>query len=290
MTVRQKLAVYADLIRLKQPIGIYLLLWPTLWALFLVGEGFPNTTILLVFIVGVVLMRSAGCAINDYADRNIDLHVARTKDRPLVTDKASSLEALVIFVTLSALAFLLAYIFLNELTLWFALVAVALAATYPFTKRLHYLPQVHLGVAFAWSVPMVFVAHTNELPNTWGWLLFVATVLWTTAYDTIYGMVDREDDIRIGVKSTAILFGNADRFIIGVLQVTVLLSLIAVGIQTELRYWYFVALVIVSLLFIYQQVLIYSRHPQDYLRAFLNNKYIGLTIFIGIVASYWIPI
>ena len=137
---------------------------------------------------------------------------------------------------------------------------------------------------------MVFVAHTNELPNTWGWLLFVATVLWTTAYDTIYGMVDREDDIRIGVKSTAILFGNADRFIIGVLQVTVLLSLIAVGIQTELRYWYFVALVIVSLLFIYQQVLIYSRHPQDYLRAFLNNKHIGLTIFIGIVASYWIPI
>ena len=180
-------------------------------------------------------------------------------------------------------------LFLNELTLWFALVAVALALTYPFTKRLHYLPQVHLGVAFAWAVPMVFIAHTNELPNAWGWLLFVATILWTTAYDTIYGMVDRQDDIRIGVKSTAILFGSADRLIIGVMQLFVLLSLISVGQQTNLRYWYYLAIIIVAALFIYQQTLIYYRDPHDCFRAFLNNNYVGLLVFAGIVASYLLP-
>ena len=290
MSVKQKLSTYATLIRLDKPIGIYLLLWPTLWAILLVGEGNLDLTILLVFMAGVFLMRSAGCAINDYADRDIDQHVSRTKNRPLVAKSVSPIEALMIFAVLSICAFLLVIIFLNELTIWFSLVAVALAVTYPFTKRLHYLPQVHLGLAFAWAVPMVFVAHTNALPNTWGWLLFIATLLWTTAYDTIYGMVDRQDDLRIGVKSTAILFGSSDRLIIGVLQALVLLCFFSIGLQHELRYWYFIALAVVAALFVYQQVLIYYRHPEDCFDAFLNNNYVGLAMFIGIVASYWMPI
>lgn len=290
MSTKKKLAAYANLIRLNRPIGIYLLLWPTLWTLFLVGEGHPDTIILLVFIAGVVLMRSAGCAINDYADRNIDQHVSRTKDRPLVTRQVSPIEALIIFTSLSAAAFLLVLLFLNELTLWFALVAVALTITYPFTKRLHYLPQVHLGLAFAWAVPMVFVAHTNTLPAPWGWLLFTATILWTTAYDTMYGMVDRHEDMRVGVKSTAILFGSADRLIIGVLQAFVLFCLISIGTQNELRYWYYLALLVVAALFIYQQFLIYYRDPEECFRAFLNNNYVGLAVFIGILASFWLPI
>ena len=165
-----------------------------------------------------------------------------------------------------------------------------MAATYPFTKRLHYLPQVHLGIAFAWAIPMAFVAQTNQFPPPWGWLLFIITILWTTAYDTIYGMIDRKDDIKIGIKSTAILFGSADRLIIGVLQVFVLLGLISIGVQTELRYWYFCSLGLVTLFFIYQQILINHRHPRDCLEAFLNNNYVGMIVFIGIIASFWLPI
>lgn len=289
MDIRKKLILYAELVRLNQPIGIYLLLWPTLWALFLVSEGTPKPTILFVFIAGVILMRSAGCAVNDFADRNIDRQVTRTKSRPLVANKIKPLEAIMVFCVLSIVAFLLVVLFLNNLTLWFSCVAVALAASYPFMKRLHYLPQVHLGIAFAWSVPMVFVAHTNTWPTPWGWLLFVTTVLWTTAYDTIYGMVDREDDIKIGVKSTAILFGSADKIVIGVLQVFVLLSLIMIGAQLELRYWYFLSVLVAAGLFIYQQTLIYYRHPNDCLDAFKNNNYVGLTVFVGIVANFWMP-
>ena len=290
MGARNKLAAYIKLTRLNRPIGIYLLLWPTLWTLFLVGEGHPDYMIVLVFIAGVLLMRSAGCAINDYVDRDIDPHVTRTKDRPLAKREISPSEAVAIFAILTVTAFLLVVFFLNELTLWFSLVAIVLAVSYPFTKRLHYLPQVHLGIAFAWAVPMVFVAHTNILPPPWGWLLFVATVLWTTAYDTIYGMVDRTDDIRIGVKSTAILFGNADRLIIGVLQTFVVFCLLSVGTHNELRYWYYISLVVVIGLFSYQQFLIYYRDPEECLLAFLNNNYVGLTVLIGILASYWMPI
>tara|TARA_R110002096_G_scaffold350012_4_gene543063 strand:+ start:331 stop:1203 length:873 start_codon:yes stop_codon:yes gene_type:complete len=290
MSIKHRLIVYSQLIRLDKPIGIFLLLWPTLWALLIAGEGKPDLTVLTVFIIGVILMRSAGCAINDYADRNFDGEVERTKNRPLVTGTVSSAEALSVFITLSLLAFSLVAFFLNKLTLHFSLVAVALAASYPFTKRLHYLPQVHLGLAFAWAVPMAFVALTNTYPPTWGWLLFVATIIWTTAYDTMYGMVDRKDDIKIGVKSTAILFGSSDRTIIGILQIFVLLALISVGIQAELRYWYFCSLFLVALFFIYQQILIYSRNPHDCFDAFLNNNYVGLIIFTGIAASYWLPI
>ena len=288
--MKEKLAAYSDLVRLNRPIGIFLLLWPTLWALFLSAEGKPDFTILSVFALGVILMRSAGCAINDFADRKYDGDVSRTKYRPIITGKVSAIEAVFIFIALSIAAFLLVVFFLNTLTLQISLVAVVLAATYPFTKRLHYLPQVHLGVAFAWAIPMAFVAQTGQFPPPWGWLLFIITVLWTTAYDTMYGMIDRKDDRKIGIKSTAILFGSADRLIIGILQVFVLLGLISVGVQTELRYWYFCSIGLVALFFIYQQILINHRHPRDCLEAFLNNNYVGMIIFIGIIASYWLPI
>ena len=290
MLLKEKLTAYSDLIRLNRPIGIFLLLWPTLWALFLSADGKPDIFILTIFTLGVILMRSAGCAINDFADRNYDGNVSRTKHRPIVTGKVSAFEAILIFVILSVTAFLLVLFFLNTLTLQISIVAVLLAATYPFTKRLHYLPQVHLGIAFAWAIPMAFVAQTNQFPPPWGWLLFIITILWTTAYDTIYGMIDRKDDIKIGIKSTAILFGSADRLIIGVLQVFVLLGLISIGVQTELRYWYFCSLGLVTLFFIYQQILINHRHPRDCLEAFLNNNYVGMIVFFGIMASFWLPI
>ncbi len=290
MPIKNKLIAYTQLIRLNKPVGIFLLLWPTLWALLIAGEGKPDLTILIVFTLGVILMRSAGCAINDYADQNFDGDVERTKNRPLVTGSVSSLEAICIFVILSLIAFCLVALFLNKLTLMFSVVAIALAASYPFTKRLHYLPQVHLGLAFAWAVPMAFVAITDTHPPKWGWLLFIATIIWTTAYDTMYGMVDRKDDIKIGVKSTAILFGSSDRTIIGILQIFVLLALISVGTQVELRYWYFCSLFLVALFFIYQQMLIYARKPRDCFDAFLNNNYVGLIILLGIAASYWLPI
>lgn len=290
MSVTQKLKAYSRLIRLDKPIGIFLLLWPTLWALLIASEGHIELIVYSVFIVGVILMRSAGCAINDFADRKFDGNVERTKHRPIVTGEVKPVEAIIIFACLSLIAFSLALLFLNQLTLLFSLVAVALAASYPFTKRYHYLPQVHLGMAFAWAIPMAFVAINNDYPPKWGWLLFLATIIWTTAYDTMYGMVDRKDDIKIGVKSTAILFGSSDKIIIGVLQIFVVLTLLAVGNQAGLRYWYFISIVLISLLFIYQQLLIYSRQPRECFAAFLNNNYVGMIIFLGIAASYWLPI
>ena len=290
MSLKQKLAAYAQLIRLNRPAGIFLLLWPTLWALLIVSEGKPDSSLLIIFTLGVILMRSAGCAINDFADRHFDGQVERTKNRPIVAGSVSPSEAVIIFLVLSGSAFLMVVLFLNRLTLLFSLAAVALAASYPFAKRLHYLPQVHLGVAFAWAAPMVCVAHTNQMPLTWGWLLFVVNLLWTTAYDTIYGMIDRKDDIKIGVKSTAILFGSADRLMIGVLQAFVLLGLILVGVQTGLRYWYFCGVSLAALLFAYQQWLIRSRQANNCQHAFLNNNYTGLIILLGIIASYWLPV
>lgn len=285
-----KLASYAELIRLNRPIGIYLLLWPMLWALFIAGEGRPTPTVVVIFVLGVILMRSAGCAINDYADRNIDGHVSRTKHRPVVSGRVSAREALSIFAILCLIALVLTVIFLNQLTLLLSMVAVILAAVYPFTKRMHYMPQVHLGIAFAWAVPMAFAAQTGLMPPAHGWLIFTATVIWTTAYDTIYGMIDRDDDIKIGVKSTAILFGEADRLIIGILQILTILGLIAVGMQTDLSIWFYISLIIAAGLFIYQQKLIHARESGQCLKAFLNNNIVGLVIFIGIVLSYWMPI
>lgn len=280
-----KLPHYARLVRLDRPIGIYLLLWPTLWALWFAAEGVPDLTILLVFVAGVVLMRSAGCAINDYADRDVDPHVARTKTRPLAVGLITPKEALGVFALLSLLAFLLALL-LNGLTIALSLVAVLLAATYPFMKRFHHLPQVHLGAAFAWAIPMAFTAVTGVMPPLVAWLLFAAAVLWTTAYDTMYAMCDREDDLKIGVKSTAIFFGQYDRVIIGVLQVLTLVLLAVVGWLSARGNWYWLGWVAAVGFSLYQQWLIRRREPLPSLQAFLNNHWLGMCVFVGLAADY----
>jgi len=276
---------YTRLVRLDRPIGIYLLLWPTLWALWIAAEGLPDAVVLIIFVAGVILMRSAGCAINDYADRDIDRHVERTRGRPLARGAVSPREALAVFLILAFCAFLLV-LALNRLTLLLSVVGVVLAATYPFMKRFHYLPQVHLGAAFGWAVPMAFAAQTGAFPPPVAWLLFVATVLWATAYDTMYAMADRDDDLNIGVKSTAILFGEADRLIVGLIQVVLLAVLTAVGVLAELGPVYYATLVAGAGLFVNQQKLICDRLPDDCFRAFLNNNYFGMVIFAGIAAHY----
>ncbi len=281
----QKLKYYSQLIRLERPIGIYLLLWPTLWALAIAGEGGPKLWVLFVFVCGVVLMRSAGCAINDYADRDIDKHVARTKDRPLTSGKISSREALWVFAVLASIAFLLV-LTLNAFTIYLSFVGIVLAASYPFMKRYHYLPQVHLGAAFGWAVPMAYAAQTEEVTRI-TWLLYVATLLWTTAYDTMYGMADREDDLKIGAKSTAILFGDADRLIVGMLQGLFILALWLVGTELEFSGIYFVSLIFAMLLLGYQQMMIINRIPEYCFHAFLHNHWVGSVVFFGIMGHYY---
>lgn len=281
---RVKLLQYARLMRLDKPIGIYLLLWPTLWALWIAGEGRPNLLVLLVFVAGVVLMRSAGCVINDYADRDFDQHVARTKDRPIAAGRVSPKEALLLFCGLCCSAFLLVLL-MNSLTVWLSLAGGFLAATYPFMKRYTHLPQVYLGAAFGWAVPMAFAAQTGEVPRT-AWLLFVATVLWATAYDTMYGMVDREEDRKIGVKSTAILFGEADRAIIGIIQVLALVALGLAGQAAGLGGYYYFGLLLAAGLALYQQFLIRDRTPEQCFKAFLNNNWFGAAVFSGIILDF----
>jgi 4-hydroxybenzoate polyprenyltransferase len=280
----ERLRQYAVLVRLNRPIGILLLLWPTLISLWVAAQGWPDTRVLIVFILGVILMRSAGCAINDYADRDIDGSVARTKDRPLVSGKVSEKEALLVFATLSICAFGLVLL-MNRLTIMMSLVGAVLAASYPFMKRYHFLPQVHLGAAFGWTVPMAFTAQANELtPVTW--LLFLATVLWTTAYDTMYAMADREDDLKIGVKSTAILFGPLDKKIIGVIQAMLIMALLLIGQRAELSGFYYTGVVAASVLALWQQYLIRNRDQALCFKAFLNNNWFGLVLFIGLVLDY----
>ncbi|MCP4406216.1 MAG: 4-hydroxybenzoate octaprenyltransferase [Gammaproteobacteria bacterium] len=283
--ITSQLTQYALLVRLNRPIGIYLLLWPTLWALWIAGEGNPDLWILFVFVTGVILMRSAGCAINDFADRNIDTMVERTRYRPLACGKVSSGEAIALFMLLSLLAFLLV-LTLNGMTILLSLGGVALAFSYPFMKRFHYLPQVHLGAAFGWAIPMAFAAQTGEFPTSVAWLLFIATVLWTTAYDTMYAMADRKDDLKIGVKSTAILFGKADRLMIGALQVLLMFDLLLVAQQARLGIYFYLGLTAAAGLAIYQQKLIANREPDNCFKAFLNNNYFGMLIFIGLVLEY----
>lgn len=276
-----KLRQYAYLMRLNKPIGIFLLLWPTAWALWIAGEGYPDPLVVFVFASGVLLMRSAGCVINDYADREFDPHVARTQERPIAAGRVMPKEALALFSLLCLVAFGLVLL-MNSLTVWLSLVGVFLVATYPFMKRYTHLPQVYLGTAFGWAVPMAFAAQTGAVPKV-AWLLFVATVLWTTAYDTMYGMVDREDDIKIGVKSTAVLFGESDRLIIGIIQLMFLLALALVAQSAGLGgYFYFGLLLAAGSLF-YQQYLIRDRDPQACFQAFLNNNWVGLSVFGGIV-------
>ena len=281
-----RLEQYAYLIRLDKPIGTLLLLWPTLWALWIAARGLPDSLVLFVFIIGVFLMRSAGCAINDFADRKFDPHVERTKTRPLACGKITTREALAVFSALSLTAFMLVLL-MNELTIYMSFVGIALAASYPFMKRYHYMPQVHLGAAFGWAAPMAFTAQANEItPVTW--LLFMATILWATAYDTMYAMADIKDDLKIGLKSTAILFGEADKLIIGILQALLLLDLVFIGQQSGLGFYYYLSLFIGTGFMVYQQFLIKDRNPQRCFKAFLNNNWFGLTIFGGILIDYWV--
>jgi 4-hydroxybenzoate polyprenyltransferase len=280
----ERLEQYAILVRLDRPIGILLLLWPTMISLWIAAQGWPDPLVLLVFILGVVLMRSAGCAINDYADRDIDGSVARTRNRPIVTGKVSDKEALAIFAVLSLCAFGLVLL-MNRLTIIMSLAGVVLAASYPFMKRYHFLPQVHLGAAFGWTVPMAFTAQANELtPVTW--LLFFATVLWTTAYDTMYAMADREDDLKIGVKSTAILFGPLDKKIIGVIQAMLIFDLLLIGQRAELSGFYYTGVAAATVLAAWQQYLIKDRNPALCFQAFLNNNWFGMVIFAGLILDY----
>lgn len=282
--IKSRLYQYAILARLNKPIGIFLLLWPTLWALWIAAEGVPDLGVLTVFVVGVILMRSAGCVINDYADREIDPKVNRTKDRPIAAGKVSADEAMLLFMGLCFSAFLLV-LTMNTFTILLSLGGVMLAAIYPFMKRYTHMPQIVLGMAFGWAVPMAFAAQTNEVPKI-AWLIYVVTVLWAVIYDTMYAMADRIDDLKIGVKSTAILFGDADRVIIGLLQAMMLFALYLVGEQAQLGLEYQIALVISVILMAYHQYLIRYRQPAQCISAFLNNNWLGIAIFAGIVLNY----
>ncbi len=280
----QKAGLYAQLIRLDKPIGILLLLWPTLIALWIAAQGWPDPLVLFVFVMGVILMRSAGCAINDYADRKIDSKVKRTAQRPLASGKISKKETLIVFASLSLLAFSLVLL-MNTLTIIMSLVGIFLAVSYPFMKRYHYLPQVHLGAAFGWAAPMAYAAQANEV-TTITWLIFLATILWATAYDTMYAMVDYDDDIKIGVKSTAILFGNQDRLIIGLIQILLILNLLLIGHRAELSGFYYSGVAAAAMLAVYQQYLIKDRQRELCFKAFLNNNWFGLVLFIGVFLDY----
>ena len=275
---------YVRLVRLDRPIGIWLLLWPALWALWLASGGAPREAVFVVFVAGVVLTRSAGCAINDYADRRVDGHVARTAGRPLPTGRIAPAEAIAVYVALSLLALALVMT-LDRLTIEYAIAGAGLMLVYPFLKRVFPLPQVWLGAAFSWSIPMAFAAERHEVPRL-AWLLFLAGVLWSTVYDTLYAMVDRDDDLRLGVKSTAILFGSADRTIIAVLQLLVIATLWLAGDRAGLGYWFRGALALGALLFAWQQWLIRERKREACFRAFSNNQWFGLVIFVGIALDY----
>jgi 4-hydroxybenzoate polyprenyltransferase len=281
---KDTIIAYSKLMRLHRPIGIYLVLWPTLWALWLAAEGIPSLDILAVFVAGAILMRSAGCVINDFADRKIDGEVKRTKDRPMVIGLISPKQALLLFALLCGVSFLLV-LMMNTLTIYLSVGGVVLAALYPFMKRYTYLPQVFLGAAFAWAVPMAYAAETNSLPSI-VWLVYMATLIWTVAYDTMYAMVDRDDDLKIGVKSTAILFGNSDRAIIAFLQVLVILTLCIIGQQAKLGQYFFLGIVVSSVLFVYQQHLIRHRDRDACFKAFLNNNWVGLVLFCAIFLDY----
>jgi 4-hydroxybenzoate polyprenyltransferase len=275
---------YARLMRLHRPIGIWLLLWPALWGLWIAGAGRPDARILLVFVAGVVVMRSAGCVINDYADRDLDPKVARTRDRPLAARRVAPVEALFLFVALGLVAVWLA-LQLDPYAQLFAVAGAVLAVTYPWLKRVVHVPQFYLGVAFGWSIPMAFAAQTGEVPKI-AWLLLAAVVLWAAVYDTMYAMVDREDDLRVGVKSTAILFGEADRLIVAVMMAMTLLALWLAGSEAGLGDWYRGGLAAAAILFLYELWLIRRRAPKACFQAFNNNHYVGLVVFVGLALDY----
>ncbi len=274
---------YFRLMRLNKPIGIYLLLWPTYWALFLSAGGWPDIDLLIIFTFGVIITRSAGCVINDYADREIDKHITRTRDRPITTGEISPKAALLLFFALGLIAFALVLL-TNTLTIKISFIAIALAVIYPFTKRWTNLPQLILGLAFAMSVPMAFSAQTGTVPASAGWI-FLATVLWTLIYDTLYAMADRDEDLKIGVKSTAILFAKYDQIFITLLQILLMIVFIKIGNLFDLGAFYDISLIIILFIMIYHQFLIKKRQKMDYFKAFINNHFIGMTLFSGIFLS-----
>jgi 4-hydroxybenzoate polyprenyltransferase len=275
---------FARLLRLHRPIGIWLLMWPVLWALWIAGDGTPTPKLVVIFVLGVIVMRSAGCVVNDLADRDYDPYVRRTRDRPIASRCVSPREGVVVFVLLLAAAFALV-LQLDRTTVLMSFVGAALAITYPFFKRFFPLPQFYLGVAFTWGVPMVFNAELGQIPRV-AWTLFFAGIIWAAIYDTMYAMVDRDDDLKIGVKSSAIMFGDMDRVIIGVLQAMMLLALHLAGSSMQFGLWYELGLVGAAVFFVYQQWLIRKRDADGCFRAFLNNNFVGMSVFIGVLLEY----
>ncbi|HEY6923049.1 MAG TPA: 4-hydroxybenzoate octaprenyltransferase [Steroidobacteraceae bacterium] len=283
--VRRRIEEYALLARLDRPIGTWLLLWPALWALWIAGAGKPHPKVLMVFIAGVFVMRAAGCVINDYADRNIDPHVRRTRDRPLAARRIAPREALYLFAILITAALYLVTR-LDFLTLELACIGALLTVSYPFVKRVFPMPQLYLGISFGgWSVPMAFAAERGVVPRV-AWVLYIAAVMWAAIYDTMYAMVDREDDLKVGVKSSAILFADMDKLLIGVMQAMMLFALVLAGRSMHFSQWYDAGIVAAGLLFLYQQWLIRKREPAGCLKAFFNNNYVGMVIFVGLLLQY----
>ncbi|KJY81655.1 4-hydroxybenzoate polyprenyltransferase [Vibrio galatheae] len=280
-----KAVAYWQLMRMDKPIGTLLLLWPTLWALIIAAQGMPSLKVLFVFVLGVIFMRAAGCVINDFADRNVDGHVKRTKQRPLPSGRVTSKEAIGLFLVLAVSSFLLV-LSMNALTIQLSFVGIFLAFIYPFMKRYTHLPQLFLGLAFSWSIPMAWAAEANEV-TMMTWFIFAINALWTIAYDTQYAMVDRDDDLKIGIKSTAILFGRWDKMVIGVLQLATLAMLMSVGMWFELGASYYWTLLIAGALFVFQQHLIRHRERDLCFRAFLNNNYVGMIVSIGLFIAFW---
>jgi 4-hydroxybenzoate polyprenyltransferase len=283
--MQRRIEEYALLARLDRPIGTWLLLWPALWGLWIAGAGRPHPRVLMIFVAGVFVMRAAGCVINDFADRNIDPHVRRTRDRPLAARRVAPREALFLFALLITAALYLVTR-LDFLTIKLAFIGAALTISYPFVKRIFPMPQLYLGISFGgWSVPMAFAAQSGAVPRV-AWVLYIAAVMWAAIYDTMYAMVDREDDLKVGVKSSAILFADMDKLLIGVMQAMMLFALVLAGHSMKFGQWYEAGVSGAGLLFVYQQWLIRKREPAGCLKAFLNNQYVGAVIFVGIMLQY----
>ncbi|HHZ8506040.1 TPA: 4-hydroxybenzoate octaprenyltransferase [Morganella morganii] len=282
--VRSKWQAYSRLMRTDRPIGSLLLLWPTYWALWIAARGVPDWHILIIFTIGVFSMRAAGCVINDFADRKFDGSVERTKNRPLPRGDVTEKEAKILFAVLVLVSFGLV-LTLNTMTIWLSVAGLALAWVYPFVKRVSHLPQVVLGAAFGWSIPMAFAAVSESLPAEC-WLLFTVNIVWSVVYDTQYAMVDRNDDLKIGVKSTAILFGRFDKMIIGILQLVMILMLLWIGLMVNLSGIFYWSLLLAGALFVHQQRLMADRERDPCFQAFMNNNYVGFILFLGMLVSY----
>lgn len=287
MLYKKKLKNYLLLMRLDKPIGIWLLMWPMLWSMWVSTDGQVNETLLIVFLIGVIIMRSAGCVLNDIADKNIDPFVKRTKDRPIASGKVSVREGKKLFILLMAIAFSLLF-FLNTSTKLLALVGALITTVYPFLKRIISAPQLFLGVAFGWAVPMTFSANLGYV-NTPGWLIFITAIIWAIIYDTYYAMVDRDDDINLPVKSTAILFGKYDLLIIGICQIIMVFLLILLAKIMNATIWVYLSIFISSCIMMHHQIITKKRQRSACFRAFYNNHYIGMVMFIGILLNYYLP-